>query len=213
MGGLPPELAAALRDRLSLRRAIETGTYRGGGTRLLSAIVRAPVTTIELSEPLAQAAAEALADLPDVTVRQGDSRGVLPELIDPAVPTLYWLDGHWSGGETAGEASECPLLDELRAIGAGHVDVALLVEFAGVFTASPPPPHDPAEWPTIVDVFDTLRAARPGHHVTVLRDLVIAVPARARDLVDRFGRGELDAEPTAETAPNRVGRLLQRVKR
>jgi hypothetical protein len=213
VGGLPPELAAELRDRLSLRRAIETGTYRGGGTRLLAGIVRGPVTTIELSEPLAAAATEALADLPDVTVRQGDSRAVLPELIDSGIPTLYWLDGHWSGGETAGEASECPLLDELRALGGGHPDDAILVDDARLFTASPPPPHDPAEWPTIVDVFDTLRAARPGHHVTVLRDLIVAVPARARDLVDRFGRGELDAEPEPEPDPSRVGRLLQRVKR
>jgi hypothetical protein len=213
VGGLPPELAAELRDRLSLRRAIETGTYRGGGTRLLAGLVRGPVTTIELSPPLAAAATEALADLPEVTVRQGDSRTVLPELIDPDVPTLYWLDGHWSGGETAGEASECPLIDELRTLGGGHPDDAILVDDARLFTASPPPPHDPAEWPTIVEVFDTLRAARPGHHVTVLRDLIVAVPVRARDLVDRFGRGELDAEPEPEAEPTRVGRLLQRVKR
>jgi hypothetical protein len=213
VGGLPRELGAALRDRLALRRAIETGTYRGGGARLLAGLIRGPVVTIELSEPLAAAATEALADLPDVTVRQGDSRTVLPELVDPAVPTLYFLDGHWSGGETAGAASECPVLDELRAIGGGHPDDAILVDDARLFTASPPPPHDPAEWPTIVEVFDTLRAARPEHHVTVLRDLIIAVPARARDLVDRFGRGELDAEPEPEPDSSLVARLLQRVKR
>ena len=147
---------------------------------------------------LAERAARELADLPDVTVRQGDSRTVLPELVEPGTPTLYFLDGHWSGGETAGEAGECPVLDELRPIAPGNADDAILIDDARLFTASPPPPHDPAAWPTIVQIFAALQAARPDDHVTVLRDLVIAVPARAKDLVDRFGRGELDAEPEQE---------------
>ena len=210
MGSLPPELAVALRDRLGLRRAVETGTYLGGGARLLAGLFES-VVTIELSESLAARAAQELADLPNVTVRNGDSRQVLPELAATEVPTLYWLDGHWSGGETAGAELECPLLWELAAIGAGTAEDAVLVDDARLFTASPPPPHDPAAWPTIVEVFDALRSARGGHHVTVLGDLVVAVPARARDLADRFGRGELNPEPDA-TAPSRPGGIFARYR-
>jgi hypothetical protein len=207
---VPPELASALRDRLGLCRAVETGTYFGGGARLLADLFES-VVTIELSESLAARAALELADLPNVTVRHGDSREVLPELAAADVPTLYWLDSHWSGGETAGVGHECPLLGELAAIGAGTAEDAVLVDDARLFTASPPPPHDPAAWPTIVEVFDALCSARRDHHLTVLHDLVIAVPARARDLADQFGRGELDAEPDAP-ATSRLGRLFARYR-
>jgi hypothetical protein len=210
VGSVPPELAAALRDRLGLRRAVETGTYLGGSARLLASLFDS-VVTIELSESLATRAARELADYPNVTVRQGDSRQILPELAAADVPTLYWRDGHWSGGETAGVDHECPLLEEVAAIGADTAEIALLIDDARLFTASPPPPHDPAAWPTIVEVFDGLRSARRGHHVTVLRDLVIAVPEGARDLADRFGRGELDSEPDVP-APTRRGSVFARYR-
>lgn len=210
MGSLPPDLAAELRDRLGLTRAIETGTFLGGGTRLLAGLFPT-VVTIELAEPLAARARSELADLPGVTVRQGNSRTILPGLVDPAQPTLYWLDGHWSGGETAGSDDECPVMDEVAAVAAGNGADCILIDDARLFAASPPPPHDPAAWPTLFELFDALRQARPGHHVTVLRDLVIAVPAEARDLVDRFGREEPEAEPAPQGSM--LERLLSRVKR
>jgi predicted O-methyltransferase YrrM len=63
VGALPQQFAAGLRDRLGLTRAIETGTYRGGGTRRLASIFPR-VITVEISEELARAAAEPLADVP-----------------------------------------------------------------------------------------------------------------------------------------------------
>jgi hypothetical protein len=208
VGALPAELAVELRNRLGLRRAIETGTYLGGGTRLLAGLF-AEVTTIELAAPLAERATAELADLSHVTVRQGNSRDVLPGLVRPDVPTLYWLDGHWSGGETAGDEDECPVLDELGAIAGGNVHDCILIDDARLFAAAPPPPHDPASWPSLVEVFDALRGPHPGHHVTVLRDLVIAVPDEARDPVDRFGRGDLDGD-SEPAEPSRLSRLLGR---
>jgi hypothetical protein len=47
--------------------------------------------------------------------------------------------------------------------------------------------------------------------VTVLRDLVVAVPSYARDLADRFGHGELDAEPEAPV-PLRSVRFFARYR-
>src|SRR5215470_15285010 len=106
---MPQQLARDLRDRLGLVRAIETGTYRGRGTRLL-ADVFPRVTTIEVAPQLARAAAASLASLAHVDVVGGSSADVLPGLIDPVQPTLYWLDGHWSGGETGGAGDECPVI-------------------------------------------------------------------------------------------------------
>ncbi len=205
MGVLPPELAAGLRDRLGLTRAIETGTYRGGGTRRLAAVFPR-VVTVEVSEELARSASETLGPLPGVEVRQGSSQDVLPALVDRAQPTLYWLDGHWSGGVTGGEEDECPVLAELVAIASGHADDCILIDDARLFLAPPPPPHDPAKWPDIAALVDALARAKPGHRVLIAHDLVIAVPPRAADLAASFAHG---SPPKGEPF---LTRLLARVR-
>jgi hypothetical protein len=43
------------------------------------------------------------------------------------------------------------------------------------------------QWPTLVQVLDALREGRPAAHVAVVHDLIIGVPAKAKDLVDLFG--------------------------
>jgi hypothetical protein len=43
------------------------------------------------------------------------------------------------------------------------------------------------QWPTLVQVLDALREARPAAHVAVVHDLIIGVPAEAKALVDLFG--------------------------
>jgi hypothetical protein len=216
MGGVPTELAAALRAELELARAIETGTYRGGSARLLADVFPA-VMTIELSPELYADAVESLADVPAVRCLQGDSAEVLREIVDPAVPTLYWLDGHWSGGPTAGAGHECPVLDEVERIGKGHADDCLLIDDARLFVASPPPPHDPAQWPSLVELFDAIRASRPGAHVTIVADVVIAVPERAKAVVDRYAHSVLSPEWVGDQGEeddrglvNRARRLLSR---
>jgi hypothetical protein len=209
VGGLSRELSVALRDRLGLRRGIETGTLHGGGARLMSELFDTAVS-IELSETLHAAASDALRDVPNVALLQGDSRTLLPTLQDASLPTLYFLDGHWSGGETAGEGAECPVLEEIAAIAAGHPDDCLVVDDARLFAASPPPPHDPAAWPTLIEVLDAIRAVRPDHHLTVLHDQIVAVPTRAKDLVDDWGRGAPEPDPPAQRQRLRIGRRAAR---
>lgn len=204
MGVLPQRLAEGLRDRLGLTRAIETGTYRGAGTRRLAAIFPS-VVTIEVSAELARAAASALAAQPAIEVRHGSSREVLASLVDPEQATLYWLDGHWSGGVTGGEDDECPVLDELRAISVGHPDDVVLIDDARLFLAPPPQPHDPSQWPNVAQLVDALVRSKPGHDVIVAHDIVVAVPARAADLAAAFAHG---AAPRGEPLLRRaVARL------
>ncbi len=104
------------------------------------------------------------------------------------MPTLWFLDGHWSGGPTAGEQDECPVMAELDALRGAHPDDVILIDDARLFAAPPPPPHDPLQWPTLAGIFDLLRDVRPDSHVTMLADLIICVPPRAKDLVDAFGQ-------------------------
>jgi hypothetical protein len=186
MGSVDIHLATDLRNRLGLRRAVETGTYRGLTARSLSPIFD-EVVTIELMPELHQTAAEALKDRPNVRAIQGHSVEQLREVRDAHVPTLYFLDGHWSGGETSGVDDECPVLRELDAIGPGNPADAFIVDDARLFTSAPPPPHRAEQWPTLMEVVDALRAQHPEHHITLLADQVIAVSPAARADVDAYG--------------------------
>jgi hypothetical protein len=192
MGTIDLRLATDLRDEVGLQRAIETGTYRGRTARALASVFDS-VITIELSQSLHERAASTLGNSPQVEAMHGHSSEVLRKVVRGDIPTLYFLDGHWSGGNTEGTDDECPLLDELAAIGAGHQDDCIVIDDARLFTSAPPPPHDPTHWPTIVEVFDAIRSRRPDHVVTLLSDQVIAVPQRAKPLIDAHGARAYEA--------------------
>jgi hypothetical protein len=216
LGSLPNQLSIDLRDRLGLRRAVETGTYQGGTTVVLAGMFDS-VVTVERSDEFYDRARVVLGDLANVKQLKGHSAEVLRSLDSADGGTLYWLDAHWSGGDTAGSDDPCPLLGELDAIGAGDPRDCVLIDDAREF-ASPPGEG----WPDLVDVIEALRRLRPGHHVTVVHDLVIAVPADAREIVDAFGRAHAwTAHEAAERARGvkqparlvrRVGPVLGRVR-
>lgn len=185
MGTIDLNLAVDLRDRLKLQRAIETGTYRGVTARAFSSLFDS-VVTIEISSTLHERAATALSDLPHVEALLGHSAQVLDTLVDQDVPTLYFLDGHWSGGITDGAEDECPVLAEIAAIGTGHPDDCMIIDDARLFVAAPPAPLHPEQWPTLIDIFDAVRREHPEHMVTLVDDQVIAVPERAKPAIDAY---------------------------
>ena len=189
---VPLALADGLANALGLQRAVETGTYLGSGTRLLASVFPR-VTTIELSEELHRRAVETFADAPHVEPVQGDSGEVVAILVDPAIPTFWYLDGHWSGGVTAGEGAECPLLAELATLENGHPDDCIVIDDARFFLAAPPPPHRPEQWPTLLEIIDALRRGPAPRHITLIDDQIVAVPVSARAVVDTYGRARLAA--------------------
>jgi hypothetical protein len=141
------------------------------------------VITIEIMPHLQAKAAARLAGTA-VRTLMGDSVDLLPDLYE-GPPTFYWLDGHWSTGDTGGVDRQCPVLDELAALEDGDPLDCILIDDARLFLAAPPP-LDQSQWPTIGEVFDRLRLVRPGHHVTIGHDIVIAVPETAREIADAF---------------------------
>lgn len=102
--------------RHQLKVLIETGTYKGA---MLEAQRKRfdHLYSIELFEPLYQAARERLGKARNVSLLQGDSAIVLPALVQSLdEPALFWLDGHYSGLGTGRGASDSPVLHELAAI-------------------------------------------------------------------------------------------------
>ena len=95
---------------------VETGTYIGETTAAMIPHF-SKLITIELCQKFAEDARRKFAATPSVTVIQGDSTGILPNICnDLTQPTFFWLDGHWSGGNTAKGDKDCPLLEEVAAI-------------------------------------------------------------------------------------------------
>jgi len=214
VGQVPRNLVAELQSKLDLPRAVETGTWRGEGARRLAAVFP-DVVTIELSSELHEMARDALSTDPRVRVLRGRSPALLREIAD-GTPTLYWLDAHWSYGDTAGQQDQCPLLEEIAAISGGSTPTdCLLIDDARYFLATPERPLDPEQWPTIWEVFDTLRATWPTHHITIAHDVVVAVPPGARDVADHFAHESIGHYwPLHRRAPRRLlAQMLARLER
>lgn len=121
------------------RQYIETGTYHGDGIRrVLGQYER--IHSIELAEKYALEAAKKFFDHPEVTVYHGNSKEVLPVLLDTiAEPVTIFLDGHFSGGETAvGDEivdgiSSAPLLTEIEIIMARPYDDIVVIDDTRMF--------------------------------------------------------------------------------
>lgn len=184
MGIVQPQLLTDLRFELGLTRAIETGTRLGNGAATLAAIFP-EVFTIELSPELHAAATQRFAANPRVTVVHGDSGTELARQMNSQVPTLYFLDAHWSGGPTAGEEIDCPIRDELPALAQGHPDDCILIDDAHLFE-EPPEWRKAAKWPPLAELIELVLAIHPDHYVSVVGDQIIAVPPRGRRIVEAW---------------------------
>lgn len=98
---------------------VETGTYRGDAIAAALEAGFPDVRSVELSPQLYDDAAARFAGDGRVRLWLGHSAARLPEMLAGVVtPATFWLDAHYSGGFTAGDADDCPLLAELAAIAA-----------------------------------------------------------------------------------------------
>lgn len=96
---------------------VETGTFHGEGVNDALRAGFQQVISIELCPSLAEENKNRFAGDERVTIIQGDSGCSLGEHIKSIqVPITFWLDGHFSGGETARGPKRTPILDELEHI-------------------------------------------------------------------------------------------------
>jgi len=93
---------------------IETGTYLGDGIKCVINNYQ-NIHSIELSEKWYSYNVEQFKDCSNVNMYLGDSKKVLPDLLnDIREPVTIYLDAHYSGGTTAFGDEEVPLLFELE---------------------------------------------------------------------------------------------------
>jgi hypothetical protein len=116
---------------------VETGTNQGLTPAALHSVFDR-IFTIEIYQPLYDAAKKMLSKYPNVTCFRGDSTDVLPLILGKIdKPALFWLDGHYSGPGTGHGTESTPIREELEIIfkdGRPHV---IYVDDARIFGGGP----------------------------------------------------------------------------
>ncbi len=95
---------------------VETGTYLGNLIYSIKEDFKC-IFTIELSEELALNAQQKFEKYSNINVIHGDSGKELAKIIPLLdTKTIFWLDGHFSGGITARGEKDAPVFEELESI-------------------------------------------------------------------------------------------------
>ena len=98
------------------RYFIETGTFQGKTPIALSHIFE-HIYTIELDPKLFAESKSKLSSYQNVTCLQGDSKDLIASVVQKLdAPSIFWLDGHYSGAGTAKGMIAAPIIQELEAI-------------------------------------------------------------------------------------------------
>ncbi len=146
--------------------AIETGTYLGNGTALLSRYFN-EVITIERDLDLAEQARNRFATNSDIQIVMGSSREVLSKCIPAAnIPALFWLDAHFSGGITAGSDDKCPLLFEVSTILSQRSNLNTIVYIDDIRGAT-----GVGGWPTLTQI--CAEAIRNSYVAVIIDDVMV----------------------------------------
>jgi hypothetical protein len=187
---LDVQLVTGLKKVLPLSIFFETGTFKGDTVNAMLPYFDRLVTA-ELSEPLWEEVTERFANEEKVEPYLGNSPEVIAKfrlaLKDSSV--LYWLDAHWCvADDTTGEKSQCPLLEEIHAIGQLNESSIILIDDARLFLAPPPEPHEISQWPSIDSIITALRQTSSRHELSVVNDVIIFYPKLVRDSVISYAK-------------------------
>lgn len=204
--GAPRKLIAHLHKAFMIPTFVETGTFQGG-TASWASEVFGRVITIEGSPEYHRAAQENHRARTNITFLQGDSRRELSHAIalTEGEATLFWLDAHWMP-EAFGVEAECPVLDEIRLIGADSKNF-ILIDDARLFLAPPPKPHRHEDWPDIMTILTAL--AVHDRYTVIQDDVIVSVPAEARETLREYCQEQVP-EPWTPTLRDRLSLFVRK---
>lgn len=155
------------------RSFVETGTYLGD---MLAAVRNHfdELYSVELSEELYQKAQQRFALDLRIKLYQGNSSQELGKILGRVGnKALFWLDAHYSGGNTARGCLDTPIMEELKQIfghkNCGHI---ILIDDARLFIGKD-------GYPTIDQLRDYLVLQEGNYEITVGHDIIRLTPGRA----------------------------------
>lgn len=115
---------------------VETGTFFGDMIEAQKKNFKR-IISIELGEELFKKAKKRFKKDKNVLIVHGDSSKMLSLVMEKInEPAIFWLDGHYSMGETAKGDTECPIFPELDAIFIKQLNHILLIDDARCFNGT-----------------------------------------------------------------------------
>lgn len=146
---------------------VETGTYYG---QMVYAMKNEfdHIYSIELSKELYHIACKRFDGYDHIHLSHGDSADILPVVLDQVgeEPALFWLDGHYSGGQTAGKGREVPVLKELKSILTHSMKrPVILIDDARLFTGKD-------EYPSLSDIENYIQKISTDWVMNVEEDII-----------------------------------------
>ena len=152
---------------------IETGTFLGDmvASQLLNF---RNIASIEISKELYEKAVERFKNHSWVYLYLGDSAHKLSDVIDDinkkttVGKILFWLDGHWSAGNTGRGDKDTPVLEELNVIFEKLETAIILIDDArcfineGIFI----------EYPTLKELKEYVLEKKPTANIDINMDII-----------------------------------------
>ncbi len=145
---------------------VETGTYLGDTLFNLKDDFKR-LFSIELDTDLFNKAVLRFKPYGQVTILQGDS-GIILEMVMKKIdcPTIFWLDGHYSGGITAKGDLDSPIKREIYLILNHYIKThVVLIDDARCFNGR-------NGYPTISELVKHIKSKSTNFHLRVENDII-----------------------------------------
>jgi hypothetical protein len=156
--------------KYGLRVLLETGTFYGEMVEAMKADFDL-IYSIELSRELYEKAALRFKRDKNIQLIHGDSGIELGKLMDKInQATLFWLDGHYSAGETAKGTKDTPVFEELCHIlnspDKGHI---IIIDDAHCFGST-------LSYPSLKELSEFVKSKRASLDICVQDNIICITP-------------------------------------
>lgn len=158
------------KTKYNLKIFVETGTFNGDMIEAMKDHFD-ELYSIELYQPLFEKAEKRFKSQKNITIIQGDSGKKLKSIMKHIDrPALFWLDGHYSGGETALSEKETPIFEELLCIlESKDYQHVIVIDDARLFGTD-------LSYPTINELNTLVTSRRNNLEITVEYDSIKIAP-------------------------------------
>lgn len=150
---------------------VETGTYYGNTTYNALPYFKS-LHTIELASGLYKKVIERFKHEKKIFAYLGDAAEILPKIL-PSIngKILFWLDGHYSGGETTQGESSSSIVGEIKAIQNSHIkNATILIDDMRFFK----PFNQPFRgYPSINQVYKELLKANQNYRIAIYGEVAM----------------------------------------
>lgn len=144
---------------------VETGTFMGDMIEAVQYDFK-KIYSIELVEFIRDLTMERFKNKTNIEILLGDSSVMLAKVVKQLTePALFWLDGHYSGGDTGIGEKVCPIYGEMDAVLASPYPHVILIDDARCFNGQD-------DYPTIEELASYMKKQERESNFEVKDDII-----------------------------------------